>query len=558
MATSPKPLPIVLPDESRLKLEDIEHVGDLVVLVASAIAEGVRCPICGVYSEQVHSRYCRTLKDLPAQSLRVHVRLRTRRFYCRCRSCKRRIFTERFPTLAPTYARQTTRHQLALKVIAYALGGEAGARLAHQLGIQYSADSMLRILKQLPVICDNKTPRVLGVDDWAWKKGHRYGTVLVDLEKRRAVDLLPDRESKTVTNWLNQHPGVEIITRDRAGAYAEAAAKGAPDALQIADRFHILCNLTQALRRVLERFAGSLQRLRLVETDAENPLNVSDGRNCPNLRDAVEVDSDLNRHEQLSVQRRDARKARYDAVHAASKEGLNISQIARRLSLTHKTVRRFLSAQEFPERAPRKRRSALDPFHEYLRKRWAEGCHNASQLCRELRQQGYAGQRSRVKEYLHPWRSQSTPPRHPHKRRLPNLKLVAFWLSKPTQVRSAEEQRWTRAVTADNVQIAQAEALALQFRELLQARDPARLDAWLHTAETSCIPEMKTFANGVYRDYNAVRAGIQHSWSNGPVEGQVHRLKLLKRQMYGRAGFHLLRIRVLPLTSAQACHPESP
>jgi transposase len=552
MAASPAPLPLLLPDQHRLKLERIEHDERLIVIQVSATGRSAGCPACGLHSDRVHSRYGRTLRDLPSQGLSIQIRLQTRRFYCRCDACRQYVFTERFPTLAQPHARQTDRHRGILGLMGYFLGGEAGFRLARQLGVDCSADSILRVVKtlsstQIPVT------RVLGVDDWAWRKGHRYGTVLVDLERHQPIDLLPDRESKTLVHWLKTHPGVEVISRDRAGAYADAARKGAPEALQIADRFHILCNLTQAIQRLLERFAGSLQRLKVAEPD------VGDA-SCLERATLIEPTGAVvkpTKPQQRAVQDREARKARYDAVQAARKEGLSKSAIARQFNLTHTTVRRLLQAEEFPERAPRRHRSALDPFRDYLQKRWADGCHNASQLCRELRQKGYQGQRSRVKEYLHDWRLETRPP-SVRRRKMPNLRLVAFWLSKPPEERKGEEQQWARVVTAAQPEIATAEGLVLRFRELLKNRHTSGLDAWLETTENAGIPELKSFVTGIRRDYDAVTAGIGQKWSNGQVEGQVHRLKLLKRQMYGRAGFHLLRTRVLGLQSVHTSHAHSP
>lgn len=569
MAASPSPLPVLLPDDSFLHLENIHRHENIIVLVVSAIRDAAACPICGIHSRHVHSRYFRILRDLPWQGAVVRIRLRARRFYCRSAECRRKIFTERFPTLAKSYGRQTSRHLNIVKLIGYALGGEAGLRLAARLGIECSADTILRMVKQSGCPESSRSLRVLGVDDWAWRRGHRYGTVLVDLERHRPVDLLPDRESETLAHWLEDHPGVEVITRDRAGAYAEGARKGAPGALQVADRFHILCNLTQALQRMLERLAGALQRLDVSEPEAPSdpsPVGIAaepgDSNTEPHDSPPAVVPSPcpirLNRHQQQSQERRERRKARYEAVRAAYQRGLTKRAIAREFGLTRKTVRRFLQAEEFPERAPRRRRTALAQFHEYLEKRWAEGCHNASQLWRELRQQGYTGQRSRVKQYLQPWRSEQSRQSSRH-RKLPNLRLVAFWLTKSVEQRKPEEQHWVRAVTDSHPEVAMAENLAREFRDLFRTRNAKEFDSWLKTIHASDIPELKGFAAGIQRDHAAVLAGIQQPWSNGQVEGQVHRLKLLKRQMYGRAGFLLLRGRVLRFDDSEITQlPRSP
>jgi transposase len=561
MATSPSPLPVLLPDNARLDVKGVHHTDNAIVIVACATGDTASCPICGVCSCHVHSQYGRMLLDLPWQGSVVRIALRTRRFYCRSSECRRWIFTERFPNLTASYARQTNRHCEILKLIGYALGGEAGFRLAERMGIDSSPDTILRMLKQNVFRGIVPNVRVLGVDDWAWRKGQRYGTILVDLERRQPIDLLPDRDSETLEKWLEAHPEVEVISRDRAGAYAEGARKGAASALQVADRFHILCNLTQALQRLLERVAGVLRQVQLPESSPSVSLSPDSAATKSNGR-ATQVEAanpvKLNRHQQKSQHRRERRKARYEAVRAAYQSGLTQRAIAREFGLSRKTVRRFVQATEFPEQAPRRRRTGLEPFREYLEKRWAEGCHNAARLWRELRQQGYTGQRSRVKEFLQPWRSQ-LPKQTPRNRKLPSLRQVAFWLTKPAAKRQAEEQLWVQAVTNEHPQVAMAEHLAQEFRGLFRDRRGVDLDAWLGTAQASGIPEFEGFAAGIRRDHDAVVAGITEAWSNGQVEGQIHRLKLLKRQMYGRAGFLLLRRRVLPFTAgAESQLPRSP
>jgi transposase len=531
------------------------------VMIVSASAGAATCPHCGTHSCHVHSRYCRTLRDLPCQGAVVRICLRTHRFYCRAQDCCCRIFTQRLPVVAAPYGRQTCRDRDALLAIGYALGGEAGCRLAGQLGIEGSADTILRTMNRTSSAASAGDVKVLGVDDWAWRRGHRYGTVLVDLERRQPIDLLPDRESETLAQWLQAHPTVRVISRDRAGAYAEGARRGAPHAVQVADRFHLFCNMTQALQRVLERLTSLLQRVQLPEPagsasatgDAVELLD----QQMPAIRRVVpEALIRINRHEQESHQRREQRKALFEAIRAAYQRGLTKRAIARELSITRTTVRRMLKAEEFPERAPRQQRSGLDRFRAYLERRWAEGCHNASQLCRELRQQGYGGQRSRVKEYVQPWRAKSVPAASKARRTLPNLRLVAFWLTKPPNQRTPEEQLWVEAATTSHPHVEAAEQLAQQFRQVFSERNPDAFRSWLVRGQESDIPEVMSFIAGIQRDYEAVLAAVEQRWSNGQVEGQVHRLKLIKRQMYGRGGFLLLRRRVLPFR--RQCSQHSP
>jgi transposase len=557
MVATADPLPFsLLPDPSCLTLDEMVHQSGVLIMIVSARKHGAICPRCGTLSCHVHSRYTRTLRDLPCHGTPVRICLRTHRFYCRSRDCRCRIFTQRLPVVAAPYGRQTCRDRDALLAIGYALGGEAGCRLAARLGFESSADTILRTMNHIVSGEYAGDVKILGVDDWAWRRGHRYGTVLVDLERRQPIDLLPDREAETLVHWLRAHPTVQVVSRDRAGAYAEGARRGAPQALQVADRFHLFCNMTQVLQRVLERLAGLLQRVQL---SASAPDDVTEPRDqgMPPVRKTVAKElSTPNRHAQRREKLREKRKALFEAVKVAYQRGLTKRAISREVGITRTTVRRLLKADEFPERAPRQRQSELDCFREYLEKRWAEGCHNASQLCRELRQQGYGGQRSRVKEYVQPWRAKSAQVASKPRRTMPNLKLVAFWLAKPPQQRAPAEQLWVEAITSVHPEIAAAEQLAQQFRQAFKDRDPAAFNSWLVRGQASQIPEVKGFITGIQRDYEAVLAAIEQHWSNGQVEGQVHRLKLIKRQMYGRGGFPLLRLRVLPFRPQ--CSQHSP
>jgi transposase len=548
-------LRVLLPDLAHVSVDSVQLTEGVVVIVAGATAETATCPVCGSSSCHVHSQYGRTLFDLSWQGSRVRIELNARRFYCRSQDCRRKIFTERFPGLTVSYGRQTNRYRELLKRIGYALGGQAGFRLASQLGMDSSPDTILRAVKRggCPMPCS--PVRALGVDDWAWRKGQRYGTILVDLERHQPIDLLPDRESGTLEKWLEAHPGIEIISRDRAGAYAEGARRGAPQAMQVADRFHLLCNLTQAMQRLLERLAVALRRSQISEAAPSKDLSSAGGVDAPSESNPAFDPPRSTRLQQQSQQRRERRKARYEAVRAAHQRGLTQRAIARELDMTRKTVRRFLQATDFPEQVSRRRRTALDSHRDYLEKRWAEGCHNASQLWRELRQRGYSGQFGRVKQFLQPWRVQGPKPKG-HHRTLPGLRLVAFWLSKPAGDRKEKEQQWVQQVTIDHPEIGMAENLAQRFRDMVKNRKAGDLDAWLGSAENSGIPEFHGFAMGIRRDHAAVAAGIDQSWSNGQVEGQVHRLKLLKRQMYGRAGFLLLRTRVLPFPCGAGGDPS--
>ncbi|HEY3416191.1 MAG TPA: ISL3 family transposase, partial [Armatimonadota bacterium] len=260
MASPPSHVQALLPDTSCLKLKSIEQAGNGLVLIrATAFGSAASCPTCHRLSRSLHSHYSRVVRDLPWQGSRVELRLEVRRFRCYARDCPRATFAEAMPMVCRRHGRQTSRLFETLRLIGHALGGEAGARLADRLGMVSSPDTILRRVKLGPSV-PVQGARVLGVDDWAWRKGQQYGTILVDLEAHTPIDLLPDRSADSLATWLQAHPGAEIISRDRAGLYADGASRGAPIAIQVADRFHLLCNLISAVERVLEQKRSALAK----------------------------------------------------------------------------------------------------------------------------------------------------------------------------------------------------------------------------------------------------------------------------------------------------------
>jgi transposase len=244
----------ILSNLSDLVIEQVRITNEVTVTVCAA-SPTASCPCCGTISKRVQSRYTRTLRDLPASGRLVHLIVRVRRFFCQERTCVRKIFAERFPSLTLPRVKFTLRLQETLREMGFALGGEAGAHLGKHLCIPGSSDTILRLVKQTQLPAAS-SPRVVGIDDWSWKRRLRYGTVICDLESNKPIDVLPDRSVETVSVWFANHPTVEIVSRDRSSEYAAGISKGAPQALQVADRWHIGKNLAESVSTLLARGPG--------------------------------------------------------------------------------------------------------------------------------------------------------------------------------------------------------------------------------------------------------------------------------------------------------------
>jgi transposase len=375
----------ILPDTKMLKLLYVGASGQSITLAARTTSAEACCPVCGTLSRRVHSRYVRTLADLPWQGVPVSVRLHVRRFFCAADSCERAIFAERLPGVVAHYARRNERLDGLFTHVSFALGGEAGARLLRELGVRVSGDTLLEHIRSFN-LGEARTPRILSVDDFSFRRGRSWGTILVDLEHHRPVDILPDRSSETFASWLTQHPGVEVVSRDRGGEYADAVRRAASEAIQVADRFHLLKNLGDVVLRVFQRRSESLQS---VPAPGRHRLQLT----------RLRLDREASREHTRAEMRR-----LFRSIRALSKAGMNKSAIARTLGIHRHTVQKYSALESAPERKPRVRKvSALAPYEDYILKRFSDGCHNATQIHNEIVEQGYPGAYQnvvRITQYL--------------------------------------------------------------------------------------------------------------------------------------------------------------
>ena len=508
------------------------------------------CPACGRRSRRVHSHYTRSPADLPVTERRVRLHLLVRRFRCLNPCCERRTFAEAFPNLVLPHAQRTTRLAKVQAEVGIATSGESGARLLAKLQMPTGADTILRLIRHTP-LPEHPTPRVLGVDDWSFRRGKTFGTILVDLEKHCVVDLLPDRSAETFTAWLKQHPGVDIISRDRSGEYARGASEGAPKAVQVADRWHLLKNLGDTLQAWAERHRNHLVEPEVTSEAKTDPAEPS--------HSFVTSDASAQRHRGNSYERglllklehRDQRLVLYQQAKHLHEQGFSVRASAIKLGIGRSTVTRLLN-----QAGGRKQRAGrLEPFVPYLQERVEAGMTNKMQLYRELLTLGFIGSCSSVYSYFAALNAgleaalpltSGAPDRWKRKTYCPSRAKRLF-----TQDPAEHELHDKARLDALFTHLTEARPcfeLAQAFLGLFRHRDALSAEqfkGWLQRALNCEVLELRRFAKGLLPDGAAVEAALTLPWSSGQTEGQVTKLKLIKRQLYGRANFDLLRRRVL-------------
>ena len=539
MAPSASHSQAVLPSPSTLVLDRIDRQEKEFELFVST-SQPAMCPLCQRISTARHSDYTRRLGDLPWQGLSVRIWLSVHRYRCRNRACTRKIFCQRVPGVARVYARRTDRLMEIVGIIGYVAGGLPGSRLLERLSIHTSDDTVLRIVRKngpaSPDQQDQPPIRYLGVDDWAWRKYQSYGTILVDLERHCVTDLLPDRSTESLTIWLQKHPTVEVVARDRGGVYADGASQGAPYAMQVADRFHLVLNLSSAIERVLE------ERSRELVLSPNAPTAPVESQ-VP----TTETPAQPSTQQTLQLQRRQRRLERYQQVIDLREKGYSQKAISAELNIERKTIRRWLRRGEFPERKPPSgRRQKVADFSDYLHQRWNEGCHNATRLFHEINTRGYKGCRAMVAKFVATWRPTGRQPVKPGMPERVAPKHAAILTARAPDKISEEQQNLLDRLMINCPDIIRLRCLALSFSDALKGHDGAVMQQWINEVKHCEFGPLVRFGYGLQKDILAVTAAVETKWSSGQVEGQVNRLKTIKRHMYGRAGFDLLRARVLP------------
>jgi transposase len=513
----------------------------VVTMHARARSSGGVCPHCRSVSGRVHGRYVRRLTDATVSGAGVVIELLVRRFKCLNPVCRAVTFAEQIGGLTSPHARYTPLVREQLTSIALALAGRAGARLATVLGLRVAKDTLLRLVRAAPEDPVGEI-RVLGVDDFALRKGDSYATILVDLETRRPVDVLPGREAEPLAAWLNGHPEVEIICRDRAGAYAEGARTGAPQALQVADAWHLWHNLGEAVEKTVTAHHACVR----AAFEAAAPTDPPPGDDIWQIPEAsADAMLDVCGRERRLVTRT---RERYAAVQQLLTDGSTLEGICRTLRLDRSTVRRFARATSIEELLVKatNRSSILDEYKPYLHQRWSDGCREASQLHEELRTLGYRGSIQTIQRYLRPFKSSTAAP--PAPRPAPRPRRIVRWIMTDPGHLTAEDAANLKEIRSACPELDAVTRHVRDFAAMMRDLRGEQLPDWMDRVLADNLPALHSLVTGLRRDQDAVTAGLSTPWSSGQVEGQVTRVKLLKRQGFGRANLDFLRKRVLLTT----------
>jgi len=501
-----------------LIVESVDEFEDMIKVRVSSEAGKAACPSCGSVSQRVHSRYLRQVADLPCTGRRVALTVIARRFFCGAENCRRRIFAERFDeAVLGMRARRTARLDHIVHHLGLALGGRPAANFAERLMLPVSNDTLLRIVRRRA--CPMAGPlTVVGIDDWAFRRNHRYGSIVCDLERRRVVALLPDREIATVEAWLAKHPEIKFLSRDRGGGYGEAAAEALPGAIQVADRWHLMENASAAFLDAVR------QSMRLIRTTLGVVTINPELLTCA---EKLQYEGYLRREETNA------------SILRLAKEGVPIKQIARQLGCSRKLVRHAVRGETGD--VFRTRESTLDAHLPFLNAEWENGCRNGAELWRRLKAIGFRGSPRVVGEWAGR-RRRAEKSADQQVQKVPSARMIARMMTLARDQLSKADSVTIAAIVAGAPALAEAQKLIERFLAMIRSKIAEDLEPWIAEAKVSLLG---SFASGITKDKAAIRAAIVEPWSNGQTEGQVNRLKVLKRQMYGRAKIDLLEARLI-------------
>lgn len=567
--------------------DDSSEEDDLTLYVRSTESKAT-CPYCGHQSEKIHSRYYRNLRDLPAFGKKVGICFRARKFFCHNQECRYRTFAEQPGNEIFRYRRRTRRCEVCVHRHALVLSSPQCSRLLGGIGVSVSRSTVLRDLHRMRVP-DERDVRRIGIDDWAFRKGHDYGSLIVNLATGRPIDLLPSRNGRDFSEWLDSHDKVWLLSRDRATAYSAAAGSRESPVTQIADRFHLMKNLGECIGDAISsRYAdissllggdgestGAVatikneyaeERIKEVKRLQEEGRSISETRAILGMsRRTVEKYRSLETPSQSTPRKKAyAYEGRFNEVKRLQKEGKSVSETMSMLGMSHATVVKYRGLDSYP--APRRRSvGKWLPYKDSVEEQYARGT-SLDEIFRTLVGQGVsmgrtsfywsfsylsdghrgyrpAIQKARMEE---DWQKGIRPDNHGAHVCLPPVRQVAYTVMKRVLDKELSESEGSLLESLKRLDwFGELLGAAISFRQNLRSGCPSLVDGWIEKYKDSEIPRLQTFVKGVKMDIQAVKNSILFRESNGILEGWVNKLKAVKRSMYGKAKIDLLKIKMV-------------
>lgn len=527
------------------------HIENKVITITMVAQQNTSlCPICTLPSSRVHSSYSRTLMDLPIIGHRLCLKLYCRKFFCDNTSCKRKIFTERFQELIFPYARRTNRLNKLIEKFAFTMTAMRGSKLLGSMGIIVSHDLLINIARYTPIKLDQNNHKYIAVDDWAIKKGKNYGTIICDHETHRPVAIINGRTHEPFEEWLKLHPEVELVTRDRSSSYAKAIENACPNVIQVADRFHLTHNLLEALKEHIKKDFAAKIAIKLPKD--QDDKGSKESLAIQTVTPKEEIKNSANKSKCTS---RDKKKELVCAVKTLHKNGMAINTIAKETSLNWRTVRRYIELSE--DQASTYKRSPsgsiLDRFKEFIVQKLAES-QKTTAIFKELKNMGFNGGQSTLRDYVRKLKKDGNTKENHEEIKVTKATRKIAWISRFNLISYlwSYEGDLTNSVTKILQRIfelfpkvKEIHRVVHEFRLMVKNKNPANLESWIEKAIKLDVPEIKTFAEGLQRDWDEVINAFNYSFSNGLAEGHINRLKTIKREMYGRANIDLLSQKAL-------------
>lgn len=491
------------------------------------------CPYCGQISYRVHSTYVRTLADLPILNQKVILLFEARKFFCKNDECSKTTFAEQPGEEICRYQRRTHRCESVIGNLCARMSALSASLLLQEMEIPASRSTTLRTIYRIAIPYFGVVTE-LGVDDWAFRKGVTYGTILVDMQTGDVIDLLADRETASFESWINKHPQVTLVSRDRSTDYSSAIANTGREIIEIADRFHLVKNMTDCITKVISenyveyRRSLSVQKTTIINETPESP-------DKPFVTD-MKIDTRTNM---------------FNEVKELQAKGFKINAIAKKLHIARQTVRKYMFYEELPARSS-KARNEYYKFDQYVEHEYTSG-KSLSQIYRKIKSDGFNGsispfhyhynylskQKQKESKRIKSKPLDSREPLVPIKK----IAITAFKSIKGYRLNEDAKRLIDKLMSFswfENIYNA-----AKAFYEIIMGKDSSKLTGWINEYKNTTIKKLGTFIKGVKLDEKAVKNAIDYAQSNGMVEGLVNKLKTIKRMMYGRAGLELLKRKMI-------------